>query len=39
MLRFKPAVFHHLVLIHLICCLAACGSVMDSDKVNYKNQT
>ena len=39
MLRFKPALFHRLGLMPLICCLAACGSIMDSDKVNYKTQT
>jgi outer membrane protein assembly factor BamC len=39
MQRTKPAVFHRLGLMSLMCCLAACGSVMDSDKVNYKNQT
>jgi len=39
MLRFKLAVFHRLGVMPLICCLAACGSVMDSDKANYKTQT
>ena len=39
MQRTKPAVFHRLGLMSLMCCLAACGSVMDSDKVNYKTQT
>ena len=39
MLRMKPAFFHRLGLITLITCLAACGSIMDSDKVNYKTQT
>jgi len=35
----KSAVFHRLGLMMWVCCLAACGSVMDTDKVNYKNQT
>jgi outer membrane protein assembly factor BamC len=39
MQRTKTAVFHRLGLMPLICCLAACGSIMDTDKVNYKNQT
>ena len=35
----KTAVFHRLGLMMWVCCLAACGSVMETDKVNYKNQT
>lgn len=39
MQRMKTAVFYRLSLMIGACCLAACGSVMDTDKVNYKNQT
>lgn len=39
MQRTKSAVFYRLGLMMWVCCLAACGSVMDTDKVNYKNQT
>jgi outer membrane protein assembly factor BamC len=39
MQQTKSAVFHRLGLMMWVCCLAACGSVMDTDKVNYKNQT
>ena len=39
MQQTKTAVFYRLSLMMWVCCLAACGSVMDTDKVNYKNQT
>ena len=39
MFAFKPASFYRLGLILCISAISACGSIMDSDKVNYKNQS
>ena len=39
MFAFKPAIFYRLGLMLCISSIAACGSIMDSDKVNYKTQT
>lgn len=39
MFAFKPAIFYRFGLMVCISTIAACGSIMDSDKVNYKTQT
>jgi len=39
MFQLKSVVLTRLFLLMSICTLTACGSVMDSDKVNYKTQT
>lgn len=39
MSQFKPALFLRSGLLICVSTLVACGSIMDSDKVNYKTQT
>lgn len=39
MFQLKSAFLSRTVLLLGLCGLTACGSIMDSDKVNYKTQT
>jgi len=39
MFAIKSAIFYRLGLMLCISTITACGSIMDSDKVNYKTQT